>query len=63
MQGPLSRSNVLKLRQEAVARSEASLKSARKRSRGARARHTARLQLQRDRRALQALEGVMDAQH
>jgi hypothetical protein len=62
-QGPLNRSDVLKLRQEAVARSEALLKSVRKRDKGARARHNARLQLQRDRRALQALEGAMNGQH
>lgn len=60
-EGPLNRSDVLKLRQEAVARSEASLK--RNRSKGTRARHTARLQLGRNRRALEALQEVMDAQH
>jgi len=60
-QGPLSRSDVLKLRREAVAHSEALLK--RNGSKGARARHNARLQLQRDRRALEALQEAMDATH
>ena len=55
----LNLSDVLSLRKQAVASAEAEFKG----STGRRARHTARLQLARNRRALQAQQETMDASH
>jgi len=59
LQRPLSQSDVLRLRREAVERAEGAFKGSKNR----RARHAARLTLARNRRALQALEEAMDAAH
>ncbi len=55
----LSQRQNLKLRQEAVAQAEVAFR----RSKDVRARHAARQTLQRYRRALHALEGMVDAAH
>lgn len=55
----LSRSQNLRLRQEAVARAEAQLK----RSKGTRARHAATQVLMRNRRALSALKEMVNGTH
>ena len=55
----LSQRQNLKLRQEAVAQAEAAFS----RSKDRRARHAARQTLQRNRRALHALEEIVDGAH
>lgn len=55
----LSQRQNLKLRQEAVAQAEAAFRGSKDR----RARHAARQTLQRNRRALHALEEQVDAEH
>ena len=55
----LSAKQLLDLRQEAVARAEATFEGSKDRG----ARHYARLQLARNRRALQALQEATDAAH
>lgn len=55
----LSPSDVLRLRQEAVTSAERAFKG----SKGRRARHSARLRLARNRRALQAHQEAHDAAH
>ncbi len=59
MQELLSQRQNLHLRQEAVSQAETALK----RSKDGRARHAARQTLQRNRRALHALEEFVDAEH
>ncbi len=55
----LSQQDALQLRRKAVAQAEAAFKG----SKGRRVRHAARLQLAHNRRALQAIEEAMSAQH